>query len=531
MRVVAAVALWLAVLLVGAGSASAASLQPVGTFSQPIYVTSDPTDPDRLFVAQREGLVIEVDGGGTETFADLGPLVSCCASERGLLSIALAPDFAVSGRLYAAYTGSEAAGGAVGDIHVDAFRAAGAGAPTREPIISIGHSTNANHNGGQLQFGPDGHLYISVGDGGGGGDPFDAGQSLATLLGKVLRIDPRPGLSPPYAIPSGNPFAGPGDAGLDEIWAYGLRNPWRFSFDRLSGDLAIADVGQSAREEVNRAASPAPGVVGGGGANYGWDCREGSIAYTGPSSPACAGASGFTDPVFDYPHTNPGDGSAFGCSITGGYVVRDASLGDLYGRYVYGDYCGGQLRSIDLTAPDPRATDRAEPGLTVPAFSLYSFGEDSCGRVYVVTGGGGVFRLEGTAPASCPPPPSLPPLPSPPSPGPLPAPVPLPAGAGGLDTRPRAPTSVQASAARQEVELGQKALILARISPCAGREGQQVALHRGGRAVARRRLEGSCLARFRPRVVSQSTFRVRVPGTELYLPARSARLALRPALP
>jgi glucose/sorbosone dehydrogenase len=527
MRVVAGTALWLSLSMLGAAGAKAVSLQPIGTFSQPIYVTSAPEDPDRLFVAERQGVIVEVEEAGSETFADLTSLVSCCTSERGLLSIAVAPDFATSGRIYAAYIGKAAAGGAEGDIHVDAFRHNDLGGFVREPIISVGHSMFANHNGGQTQFGPDDYLYISTGDGGGGGDPLGAGQSLSTLLGKILRIDPRPGDSPSYAIPPGNPFAGPGDASLDEIWAYGLRNPWRFSFDRMNGDLVIADVGQRIREEINYAPSPAPGVVGGGGANYGWDCREGTLPYTGPPgapSSACGTGGVFTDPVFDYPHTDPEDGSAHGCSVTGGYVVRDASLGDLFGRYLYGDFCIGQLRSIDLAAPDPPVTERLEPGLSVSAFSLYSFGEDSCGRVYVVSGGGVVFRLEDEVPASCLPPVTEPPAEPVPPPGAMP-PVPV---EPLLKMVQRVRTHVKVAAARRQVAAGERALIVARVSPCAGREGQRVRLNKGGQLFDEMRIDRNCVARFRPRIEHRSTFRARVPGTGLYRPGRSVQLTIHP---
>jgi len=291
-RIPQAVALVVSLSLAGAAGAAAATLEPVGDFEQPIFVTSDPDDPNRLFVVEREGRVMLADAAGIGAFADLGPLVSCCASERGLLSIALAPGFAASGRFYAAYTGTAAAGGEEGDVHVDAFRRAGenAGDLLREPIIAVGHAVHANHNGGQIQFGPDGYLYISTGDGGGGGDPLGSGQSLDTLLGKILRIDPRPGAEPAYEIPPDNPFAG--ETEFDEIWSYGLRNPWRFSFDRAGDDLVIADVGQGAREEVNHAPSPGVGVVGGAGANYGWNCprwkadRRPATARRASASPA-----------------------------------------------------------------------------------------------------------------------------------------------------------------------------------------------------------------------------------------------------
>src|SRR6188472_3490300 len=248
-------------------TASAVTLQPVGKFNQPISVSSDPGDAERLLVGEREGAIVEVVDGAKIPVADISALVSCCESERGLLSILPAPDFDSSGRIYVAYTGTPAAGGSEGDVHIDSFRPVpGGGAPIREPILSVGHAANANHNGGQLQFGPDGHLYVSLGDGGGGGDPLQSGQDTEVLLGKILRIDPHPGQVPAYSIPAGNPFAaGPG---RDEIWAYGLRNPWRFSFDRLDGDMAIADVGQNAREEVDFAPSLTAGAIGGAGANY-----------------------------------------------------------------------------------------------------------------------------------------------------------------------------------------------------------------------------------------------------------------------
>jgi Glucose / Sorbosone dehydrogenase len=381
----------------GCGSAVAASLRPIGNFDQPVYVTSSPTNAGRLLIVEREGTIVETGPAGTQQLFDLADLVSCCDIERGMLSIAPAPDFESSGRIYATYTGTPQAGGAEGDVHLDSFRPnPGGGAPIREPILSVGHAQEANHNGGQLQFGPDGHLYMSLGDGGGTGDPFENGQDREELLGKILRIDPHPGQVPAYSIPAGNPFAG--TASRAEIWAYGLRNPWRFSFDRATGDMVIADVGQSAREEIDIAPSPADGVVGGAGANYGWNCREGTIEYTSPAT-ACATASGFTDPVFDYPHSDPGGGAAFGCSIIGGYVVRDPSLGDLYGRYLYTDYCSEGVRSLVLPRNGGLASGDRSEGLMVKKPT--SFGEDSCGRVYVASNEGPVYRFEGASPAVC----------------------------------------------------------------------------------------------------------------------------------
>ena len=286
-----------------------------------------------------------------------------------------------------------------GDLTVDEFTAAGDAADiaTRRPLLRIEHSTYGNHNGGQLAFGPDGYLYIGTGDGGSGGDPFQSGQTTSSLLGKVLRIDPTPGATP-YAIPAGNPFAD-GRLGAPEVWSYGLRNPWRFSFDRSTGALLIGDVGQGSREEIDYAAQPAAGA----GLNFGWNCREGGIAYSAPGA-LCTGASGFTDPIFDYGH------SGGNCSITGGYVVRDTSLGDLYGRYLYADVCVGQVRSL---IPGPTASGDRSEGLTVSSPS--SFGEDSCGRVYVTSLGNDVVsRFTGATPIDCsnvPPPPGTQPPP------------------------------------------------------------------------------------------------------------------------
>jgi Glucose / Sorbosone dehydrogenase len=437
--------------------------------------------------------------------ADVTSLVSCCESERGLLSIAPAPDFDSSGRIYVAYTGKPSAGGAEGDVHVDAFRVLpGGGTTVREPILSVGHALNPNHNGGQLQFGPDGYLYISVGDGGGGGDPLHSGQDSEVLLGKILRIDPRPGQLPAYSIPPGNPFAaGPG---RDEVWAYGLRNPWRFSFDRASGDMAIADVGQGVREEVDYAPSPAAGVVGGGGTNYGWSCREGTIAY--PGAPAgCASASDFTEPVFDYPHTDPGNGSAHGCSVIGGYVVRDPSLPGLYGRYVYSDFCSEEIRSLALpgTAGGRVSDDRPEE-LTVGRPS--SFGEDACGRLYVASGEGAVFRLAGSTPLAC----SAVAAPGPPA-------RTGPTGQGLGVERKREALRLDLHARPR----GTRVRIAVEAAPCAGQAGDRVQLNRGGKRFGVKRLDQDCRARFFARLTQTTTFKALLPGSEI---VRSRRLTV-----
>jgi hypothetical protein len=482
-------------------AAGAVTLESVGKFDQPISVSSDPGNAGRLLVAEREGVVDEVVGAVVTPIVDLRSLVACCEVERGLLSIAPAPDFSSSARIYVAYTGTTAAGGQQGDVHIDAFRpAAGGGPPIREPILSVPHVANANHNGGQLQFGPDGDLYISLGDGGGAGDPLESGQDTETLLGKILRIDPHPGRSPAYSIPVGNPFAsGPG---RDEIWSYGLRNPWRFSFDRTSGDMVIADVGQDTREEVDLALSPSLGAVGGAGVNYGWNCREGFIAYPEPEL-ACASASGFTDPVFDYPHEDPGDGSAHGCSIIGSYVVRDPSLDGLYGRYLYSDYCTGEIRSLVLpSAAAGGASDDRSEGLSVA--SPTAFGEDACGRLYVASEEGTVYRFVGSTRPACP----------------------LAAGAGLTGTgtgvsRKRRPLRLHLHARAQGTGLK----IVAWATPCAGHAGDRVQLNRGGKRLASKRLSQHCTARFFAPAGGAATFRAMLLGSKAI---RSHRLTVKP---
>ena len=279
-----------------------------------------------------------------------------------------------------------------GDWHIDEFSANGDSADpaSRREVLTVKYPPAQCHYGGQLQFGPDGYLYASTGDGGPQGDPDGNAQNLETLLGKILRIDPKGSAPGEYTVPADNPFtdtAGCTD-GCDEIWSYGLRNPWRFSFDRLTGDLVIGDVGRSSWEEVDFETGPDPGR----GDNFGWNCREGAHPGPGESSPVCADRAGtFTEPVFEYPHARPQP-----CSITGGYVVRDRALADLYGRYLYADFCIGELRSLNLGLPTASG-DRSE-GLSVPLVT--SFGEDADCRIYVASFNGPVYRLTGGAPPS-----------------------------------------------------------------------------------------------------------------------------------
>lgn len=487
-------------------TAAAFSLQSVGSFEQPISVTSNPSDPDALLIGERPGRVIEAGPAGKRELVDLTTLVSCCESERGLLSIAPAPDFDASRRLYIAYTGTPAAGGAEGDVHLDSFRPD----PTdpaqvlREPILTVDHAAEPNHNGGQLQFGPDGYLYVALGDGGGVGDPLGYGQNTEVLPGKILRIDPQPGQAPPYAIPAGNPFIGA--PGRDEIWAYGLRNPWRFSFDRLTGDMVIGDVGQGAREEVDFAPSPAPGVVGGGGANYGWNCREGTLAYTEPSQSCDAG--GFTEPAFDYVHQNPQPGAPFGCSIIGGYVVRDASVPELYGRYVYADFCVGLIHSLLLPA-SPATTARDDRSEGIFPQSPITFGEDACGRVYVGFDDGGVYRFDGPNPAPC---------------GHVSAPVTTSAPAGSAKSE-HGRLSLSAKRLRPG---GSRFRVKARLAPCHRDAGLRLRLNRNGKSFASRRLDRRCRARFLLTVSKPTPVRAFVRVGEAGDRVGSNRLVLQP---
>jgi hypothetical protein len=285
--------------------------------------------------------------------------------------------------------------------------------------------------------------------------------------------------------------------------------------------MVIGDVGQGAREEVDLAPSPGPGLSGGAGVNYGWNCREGLIEGPADDLPddQCQ-TTPFVDPVFDYPHPNPGGGAAHGCAIIGGYVARDPSLGDLYGRYLYADLCTGEIRSLRLpaTAHGSACGDRSE-GLTVSG--PVSFGEDSSGRLYVVSGGGEVSRLEGaTSVESCSPAEESPPSGNP---GP-PVLTPLAPGPGGASSPVR--TTLRVKVARRRVEAGARASLTARVLPCEGRDGQRLQLDQGGRRLMSRPLDETCTARFHPLLTHRASFRVVVPATDNYLAARSPRLTI-----
>jgi glucose/arabinose dehydrogenase len=327
----------------------------VGTFSNPTYVTAPPGDRRRLFVVEQAGTIRVVHRGRKldRPYLDIRGRIATGGSEQGLLSMAFAPNYRKSRRFYVYYTDTG------GDIRVVEFRGRRnrARKSTARRVLVQEHSTYDNHNGGSLEFGPDGFLYIGLGDGGGGGDPFESGQDLGSHLGKILRIDPA---GRPFRVPRSNPFRGRRGA-KPAVYSYGLRNPWRFSFDGKTGDLVIADVGQNEWEEVDFVRRGR-----GAGANFGWNEFEGNHEYDGGS------ARGHIRPVIE--HSHGGDGF---CSITGGYILRHRSYGELRGTYVYGDFCEGIVRGARLASG--RATRRRSFSARVSGLS--SFGEDARGRV------------------------------------------------------------------------------------------------------------------------------------------------------
>ena len=343
-------------------------LERIGSFSNPVYVAAAPGDASRLYVVEQAGVIRVIRNGRTldRPFLDLSGDVAS-GGERGLLSMAFAPDYRTSGLVYVYFTDR------TGDIRIQQLRRSRdpdvADPSSRRDVLRVSHRSQPNHNGGQLQFGPDGMLWTGFGDGGGEGDPLRTGQRLDTLLAKLVRIDPQPGGG--YRVPKDNPFVG--RAGVrPEIWAYGLRNPYRFSFDRLTGDLTIGDVGQNLFEEIDFQKKGA-----GRGANYGWSVFEGFHRYRSGSAPGAVA-----------PKLAPSHAEGF-CALIGGYVVRDPGLPSLYGRYVYGDNCRSDIFSVQLTPKGARGNDTT--GLRVDALS--SFGEDSAGHVYATSLNGDVYRF------------------------------------------------------------------------------------------------------------------------------------------
>ena len=344
-------------------------LRSIGNFDSPTFVVSAPGFDNLLFVVERKGRIIALrDGRRAGTFLDISGSVST-GGERGLLSVAFPPDYESSRRFYVYYTDAN------GDIEVDHFRRSpdsriGAIPGSREEIITIPHPGASNHNGGTAAFGPDGKLYLATGD---GGVRSHNAQDRGSLLGKVLRIDPQPTSRRGYRVPKGNPYRKRG--GQNEIFAIGLRNPFRFAFDRRKPILAIGDVGQDQFEEVDYLR-----VSKARGANFGWPAFEGRARRGG-------GVSGkaHEPPMHVYSHAGGN------CAITGGVTVHDPDLKSLRGRYLYADLCGGRLRSFRprLRGNDARADRALGPHVSDPV----AFGEDRDGHVYVVSQDGPVYRL------------------------------------------------------------------------------------------------------------------------------------------
>ncbi|MBK9709842.1 MAG: PQQ-dependent sugar dehydrogenase [Kouleothrix sp.] len=339
-----------------------------GDLRQPIFVTHAGDGSGRLFVVEKGGTIAIVRDGkrAEKPFLDISALVNARGSEQGLLGLAFHPGYKSSGRFFVYYTATN------GDNTVARYQVSGdpdSADPASGVVLFAVPDPAPNHNGGMLAFGPDGYLYAGLGDGGSAGDPWGNGQNRGALLGKLLRLDVDKG--DPYAIPPDNPWASGGDA-RGEVWAYGLRNPWRFSFDRATGDLYIGDVGQNQYEEIDF--QPAGSK---GGQNYGWNIREATHCYQAQSCQA----EGLVDPIHEYSH-------AEGCSVTGGYVYRGAAMPELQGIYLFGDYCSGTIWSLHQTAGqwEPRE-------LLQSKLSISSFGEDEAGELYVTDLGGGLYRM------------------------------------------------------------------------------------------------------------------------------------------
>jgi glucose/arabinose dehydrogenase len=336
----------------------------MATLSQPIAMAVRVNDPS-VYVAEKAGRVkrLAVNGDSASvagTILDISDLVTTAGNEQGLLGITFSPD---GSKLYVDYTNTD------GDTRVVEYPMVGGNAARGSARVLLAvHQPFANHNGGEVVFGPDNLLYIGLGDGGGGGDPSGNGQNLGVLLGKILRIDPTPTSGRPYSIPAGNPFVGQSGARA-EIWHYGLRNPWRFTFDRATHEQWIADVGQDAYEEVDHIAAAR------GGVNFGWNKREGKHAYKGGAIPA-----GALDPQLELSHS---DGN---CSVTGGYVYRGSAIRGLAGTYVFADLCKGRLLGASGSSAAIRdlGADISQPT---------TFGEDASGELWVFSYAGPVYKL------------------------------------------------------------------------------------------------------------------------------------------
>jgi glucose/arabinose dehydrogenase len=352
--------------------------------NQPLAITNAGDGSGRLFIVERTGQIRIVKNGTllSAPFLDIHTIVNSTGGEQGLLALAFHPNYINNGQFYTVHTGQD------NSLILSRFVRSQndpdlADSNSRTTLLVIPHPTNTNHNGSTLTFGPDGYLYWSTGDGGGAGDQANNAQNLTVLLGKILRLNVNSGS--PYGIPSSNPFYNSSTPGIrKEIWAYGLRNPWRISFDRQTGDLYIADVGQGTREEIDF--QPAASA---GGQNYGWRVLEGTLCFN-PSTNC--DKSGKTPPVAEYDHT-------LGCSVSGGYVYRGTKAPSLLGIYFYADFCSGRLFGLQK---DPSAGWQAVQLLDTP-YSISTFGEDEQGEVYLADyAGGKIYRLVSTTFADVP---------------------------------------------------------------------------------------------------------------------------------
>ena len=358
------------------GAPGTLGLEPVASgLSSPLFLTAPATDSTRLFVVEQTGRIRIIKNGVllATPFLDLSDSIST-GTEQGLLGLAFYPDYATSGRFIVSYTsphGTEAGGTSILARYRVSAAPDVADPTTGVTLLSI-DQPYSNHNGGMIAFGPDGDLYAGFGDGGGGGDPLPTGQDRRDLLGSMLRLDVSG--TGGYAIPSGNPYESSGTF-RHELWNYGLRNPWRFSFDRLTGDLYIGDVGQGAREEVD--VQP---VASAGGENYGWNTMEGLTCYNAPT----CDQTGMTPPVLDYDHGQ-------GCAVTGGYVYRGAAIPELQGHYLYGDFCGSWVRTFQWQ--NGQAVNQQDRATLAPVQVITSFGQDAAGELYILQQSGQVYRI------------------------------------------------------------------------------------------------------------------------------------------
>ena len=342
---------------------------PALTFERPVFITHAGDDSEFLYVVEQEGVIHRIDPASperTDVFLDIRSSVTRGGNEEGLLGLAFSPMFAENGRFYVYYSATKPRRSVLSrfETRPDGL----ADTESEEVVLEVGQPF-PNHNGGMITFGPDGMLYVGLGDGGSAGDPHRNGQNPGTLLGTILRIDTeQPGEGVPYAIPDDNPFVGQSGA-RGEVWAYGLRNPWRFSFDEATGDLWVGDVGQNAREEVDIVRP---------GANYGWNVMEGSTCFRARS----CNDDGLQAPVAEYGHD-------LGCSITGGYVYRGKRVPALEGVYLYADFCSGRIWGLRYDG----SAVTAQWELVHAPFQVSSFGEDADGEVYVLGFDGGIYTF------------------------------------------------------------------------------------------------------------------------------------------